>query len=234
MQSVILAGGLGTRLLPLTSTVPKSLVSVAGRPFIAWQLERLRASGIDDVIVCAGHFGERIAAFLGDGARFGVRARFAFDGPTPLGTAGALRGALPWLDSTFVVTYGDSYLEFDYSSLLRDLDAHPEAEATLAVYENRGAFDTSNVALDGDWVARYAKGACDPGLDHIDYGAMAMRRRVIERLPGHGPFGLDALQAELASAHSLRALRQSQRFYEIGSKSGLAELESHLLRFNSR
>ncbi len=228
MQIVILAGGLATRLGALTQACPKSLLPVAGRPFIAWQLERVRAAGLRDVVLCIGHLGAQIRAFVGDGGAFELAVRYSEDGERPLGTAGALRRALSLLADTFVVTYGDSYLEFDYASPLRDLERHEAAEATLAVYENHGRWDASNVALTGERVLRYAKNSDDPRLDHIDYGAMALRKSVIASVPAATPLGLDALQTDLAERGTLRALRVRERFYEIGSLSGLSELE-HLL-----
>lgn len=228
MQAVILAGGMGTRLLPLTRALPKSLVEVAGRPFVAWQLARLVESGFERALFCIGHLGEAIRDFVGDGRDFGIRASYAADGPRPLGTAGALRQALPSLDESFLVTYGDSYLPFDYSAPLLDLRAFPEALGTLAVYPNRGQWDASNTRIAGEQVLRYQKGSRDPLLDHIDYGAMALRKSAISALAEHTPAGLDELQAQLARAGRLRAYLASERFYEIGSQSGLDALEHYL------
>jgi MurNAc alpha-1-phosphate uridylyltransferase len=228
MQAVILAGGLATRLGALTAARPKSLLQVAGRPFIAWQLERIGRAGLRDVVLCIGHLGEQVRAFVGNGGDYGLSVRYSEDGPGPLGTAGALRRALPLLAESFVVTYGDSYLEFDYASPLADLDQHPEAEGTLAVYENHGRWDTSNVRLAGDRVERYAKNSGEQSFAHIDYGAMALRKAVIARLPANTVIGLDTLQTWLAERGVLRALRVDERFYEIGSRAGLAELECRL------
>ena len=98
MPSVaILAGGLATRLRPRTTTLPKALVSVAGEPFIAPQLRLLRRQGIDHVVLCVAHLGEMIRDFVSDGRQFGLEVAYSFDGPTLMGTGGALRRALPLL-----------------------------------------------------------------------------------------------------------------------------------------
>jgi NDP-sugar pyrophosphorylase family protein len=228
MQAVILAGGLATRLGSIAKHTPKALVPVAGRPFLMHLFERLRLSGFDEVVLCVGHLGAKIREFAGDGGAFGLSVRYSEDGEKPLGTAGALRKALALLDSELLVTYGDSYLPFDYGAPLRDLVAHPNASGTMAVYENHGRFDRSNTELAGERVARYEKGGADAALDHIDYGATALRRDVIAALPPDVSIGLDAVQAELASAGRLRALVATERFYEIGSPAGLAELEARL------
>ncbi|HWA71341.1 MAG TPA: sugar phosphate nucleotidyltransferase [Polyangiaceae bacterium] len=228
MQAVILAGGLGTRLLPRTQALPKSLIEVAGRPFIAWQLERLALSGFAEVVLCVGHLAAPIREFVANGSAFGLAVLYAEDGAEPLGTAGALRNALPLLADTFLVTYGDSYLPFDYSAPLRDLQSHPEALGTLAVYKNSGQWDASNTEVEGQRVLRYQKAANDPALSYIDYGAMALRKSVIAALPATTALGLERVQAELARAGTLRAYVASERFYEIGSESGLSALEQYL------
>lgn len=230
MQAVVLAGGLATRMRPRTLTIPKAMLEVAGRPFIDWQLEKLRASGYDDVVLCVAFLAEQLRAHVGDGDRFGVKVRYADEGPTLLGTAGAIRNALDLLAPTFLVTYGDSYLPFDYAEPLRILDAHDDCAGVMSIYENRGAWDTSNVEADpaGEWIVRYAKGRPDLHFPYIDYGAISLRREVITALPAGQPRGLDAIQAELAEQKRLRAVVARDRFFEIGSPEGLSTLEEWL------
>lgn len=216
---------------PRTDRLPKLLLPVAGRPFGAWLIERLAGAGFDEALLCVGHLGEAIRAALGD--RFaGLPLQYADDGPALLGTAGALRRALPGLAPAFLVTYGDSYLPFDYLAPLRDLEAHAGALGTMAVYRNEGRFEASNTAISGELVVRYEKPRVreplDPDLDHIDYGAMALRREVVEALPEGVPMGLDAVQRDLAAGGRLRALVAMERFYEIGSEAGLRDLEEAL------
>ena len=231
-QAVILAGGLGTRMLPRPERMPKILLPVGGRPFAAWLLERLAAAGYTDVLLAIGHLGGEVRRALGDGGAFGLRLRYAEDGERLLGTAGALRRALDELHPTFLVTYGDSYLPFDYRAPLRDLRAHPEALGTMAVFRNDDRFDQSNTAVEGDRVVRYEKrardAAPDPTLAFIDYGAMALRREVIEALPADEVHDLSAVQRALAAEGRLRACTAERRFFEIGSEQGLADLEAEL------
>jgi NDP-sugar pyrophosphorylase family protein len=227
-MAVILAGGLATRLGEATRTTPKALLPVGGRPFLAWQLERIARSGFDRVLLLTGYLGDAIAAFVGDGSAFGVDVRTLSDGPKLLGTAGALRRALDALDDDFLVTYGDSYLPFDYSAPLVDLRAHPEALGTMSVYPNAGRWDASNTLVRDDRVVRYEKGSNDPTFDHIDYGAIALRRSVIAAIEPDVTWGLDAVQTDLARRGVLRACVAPERFYEIGSLAGLAELDALL------
>jgi len=229
MQAVVLAGGLGTRMHPHTEKVPKSMLEVAGRPFIDWQLELLARSGIRDVVLCVAHLGERIRAHVGDGARHGVSVRYAVEEPGRLlGTAGALRAAVALLAPRFLVTYGDSYLRFDYGEPLRMLERHSDCDGVMAVYPNGGRLEPSNVVTDGTWVLRYRKDAIDLEIDHIDYGATALRREVVEALPPGVAIGLDRVQEDLSNRGRLRALVVNDRFFEIGSPAGRADLEQHL------
>jgi len=232
-QVVILAGGVGTRMLPRTEKIPKILLPVAGRPFAAWLLERLARAGFSEALICVAHFADLVRDAIGDGRAHGLSVRYSDDGDKLLGTAGALRRALDALEATFVVTYGDSFLPFNYKAPLDDLRAHPDAAGTMAVYRNEGRFDTSNTEVRGDRVIRYEKrpsGAPrDPALDHIDYGAIALRREVIAALPEGAVIGLDRIQRDLAAAGSLRALPTGQRFFEIGSPQGLLDLEAAMV-----
>ena len=231
-QVVILAGGLGTRMLPRTERIPKILLPVAGRPFAAWLLERLAAAGFDEALLCIGHLGEEVRRVVGDGSAFGLAVRYAEDGEKLLGTAGALRRTLDALEPTFLVTYGDSYLPFDYRAPLRDLRAHGEALGTMAVFENDDRFDPSNTEVLGERVVRYEKRKAgtprDPGVRYIDYGATALRREVIAAIPEGEARDLSSVQRELASLGRLRALGAERRFFEIGSELGLADLEAEL------
>jgi MurNAc alpha-1-phosphate uridylyltransferase len=228
VQVAILAGGLATRILPRTLTVPKSMLEVAGRPFVDWQLEKLAARGFDDVVMCVSHLGDVIRAHVGDGGRFGLRVRYSDEGPSLLGTGGALRAALPLLDATILVTYGDSYLPFDYAAPVRDLEAHDDCDGVMSVFANHGKWDASNVATDGAWILRYEKGATDAALDHIDYGATALRRDVIAAIPSGEKYGFDVVQRSLTERHRMRAHVAHERFFEIGSHEGLATLDEHL------
>jgi NDP-sugar pyrophosphorylase family protein len=142
----ILAGGLATRLRPITEKIPKSLVPVAGKPFLAHQLELLHSRGIRRAVLCIGYLGEMIQHEFGDGAKFGVKLDYSFDGQKLLGTGGAIKRALPLLADEFFVLYGDSYLPVDYAPIAQFF--HQSGKPGLmTVFRNEGKFDTSNVVL---------------------------------------------------------------------------------------
>jgi MurNAc alpha-1-phosphate uridylyltransferase len=219
----ILSGGLATRLRPLTRTVPKAMLPVAGEPFVAHQLRLLRRQGIERAVVCAGHLGETIRQFVGDGRRFGLDVEFSFDGPRLLGTAGALRKALPLLGDSFLVIYGDSYLPCDYRGV-QEVFQQSGRQALMTVFRNEGRFDRSNVEFDGRQILRYDKARPDERMRHIDGGLGALRAAALEAPTPDGPSDLADLYRRLLDRGELAACEVQQRFYEIGSFAGLEEL----------
>ena len=175
----ILAGGLGTRLYPLTERIPKALVEINGEPFLAHQLRLLRARGIERVVLCIGQHGERIREYAGDGARFGLAIDYSFDGPALLGTAGAVRQALPLLGDAFLVLYGDSYLPCSYEDVAEAFRTAGQP-GLMTVYRNEGRWDTSNVEFAGGRIVAYDKKDRTEGMQHIDYGLGVFSRAAFE------------------------------------------------------
>ena len=229
-QVVVLAGGLATRMRPHTLTLPKLLLDVAGRPFADRQLEKLHSAGYRDVVLCVAHLGDQIRAHVGDGSRFGLAVRYSDEGSVLRGTGGALVHAWDLLQPEFLVTYGDSWLPFDYAAPLEALREHPDCGAVMTIYDNAEGLDRSNVKTDSEHVLAYEKGTSDPAFDFIDYGALAFRRTALEPWRARERWDLAEAQTELARAGRLRAVVATERFYEIGSPEGLAALEEHLRR----
>ena len=219
----ILAGGIGTRLRPLTEKVPKALVEVNGEPFLAHQLRLLRGCGVQRVVICAGYLGEMIQDFAGDGSAFGLRVDYSWDGPVLRGTAGALRHALPLLGDAFLVVYGDSYLPCDYPAVEQAFLASTKL-ALMTVFHNQGRWDSSNVEFDGGQILAYDKKHRTPRMRHIDYGLGAFRAEAFDS-PAED---LASVYQDLLRRGQLAGFEVSQRFYEIGSFEGLQGLEEFL------
>ena len=223
----ILAGGLATRLGSLTKQTPKSLLEVAGRPFIHHQLRLLRDQGVGKAVLCLGHLGERVVEAVGDGSAFGLEVAYSFDGPELRGTAGALRRALPLLGPAFFVLYGDSYLECSYA----DVQAAFEASGRLAlmtVFRNEGRWDTSNVEFRDGRILAYDKTARTPAMHYIDYGLGVLACRAMDVVPESGAHDLAAVYQEMLRRDGLAGFEVTERFYEIGSVAGLEETCAHL------
>lgn len=222
----ILAGGLGTRMWPATEFLPKALLPVAGEPFLAHQLRALQMQGVTRVILCCGHFSEQIERFAGDGGRFALHVQYSHDGPTLLGTGGALRQALPLLGEAFFVLYGDSYLRVPFA------DAYAayrlaDQPALMTVLHNRGLWDASNAEVRDGLVVRYGKPS-EPEMDYIDYGVGLYSAHVFHAWPEGASFALTELQRTLAAKGQMAAFEVGERFYEIGSPQGLAETEAYI------
>jgi len=216
----ILAGGLATRLRPLTETIPKALVEIHGRPFISWQLDWLRDQGVRRVVVCAGYRGEQIQEVVGDGRAWDLQVDWLFDGPVLLGTAGALKRALPLLAGPFFVLYGDSYLPVPWRPVQETFDASGQL-ALMTVFRNEGQFDRSNVEFANGRIVVYDKKALTPRMQHIDYGLGLFAPAAFDSIPEGQPSDLAALYAALLARDELAAYEVHERFYEIGSWEGI-------------
>jgi NDP-sugar pyrophosphorylase family protein len=221
---VILAGGLATRLRPITEKIPKALVEVAGRPFLEHQIELLKRNSIEEVILCVGYLGEMIEQRYGDGKTVGVRLWYCYDGPKLLGTGGAIKKSLPLLPEAFFVLYGDSYLPADYQAVTA---AFQEAgqPALMTVFANADAWDTSNVWFHDGRIRLYSKRERLPEMRYIDYGLMICTKQIFDAFPDGVPFDLADTLEDLSRRGQLAGYEVNQRFYEIGSPVGLAELD---------
>ena len=225
---VVLAGGLATRMRPLTAQAPKALLEVAGEPFIAHQLRLFACQGIEDVKLLVGYRWEQIRAFAGDGSRFGVRLDYIVDGPQLLGTGGAIRRAIERLGPEFLVTYGDAWLDTPYGAVVEAFHASG-LQALICVFRNENRWDTSNVLFENGVLRRYSKTRRLPEMHYIDWGLSMMRANVIAARSTDEPWDLSELYEQLSAAGRLAGYEVAQRFYEIGSMEGLAETD-RLLR----
>lgn len=240
MQSLfpiaILAGGLATRLRPVTETIPKALIDIQGEPFILHQLRLLKKQGFQHVVICAGYLGEQIEAVVGDGSREGVCVKYSYDSPEKgklLGTAGALKKALPYLDEHFFVMYGDSYLPCDYA-LIQQSFLEQKKNSLMTVFHNQGQWDKSNVKYENHQILIYDKKSMDPSLKYIDYGLGLFHRAAFDIVPKDEPYDLADLYQTLLSQKQLGAFEVKERFYEIGSFVGIEETNEFVKKLGEK
>ena len=229
MQVVILSGGLGTRLKSLDFNGPKAMVPVRGEPFVGHQLRLLGKQGFGDVLMCIGHLGEQIEAFVGDGSAFGMHVRYVRENPKELlGTGGALVKARQLLAEEFLLIYGDSYLPADFRAMM-EWSLRSEVPAVMSVFRNLGRWDKSNARVHGDRISFYSKKA-EPGeCDYIDYGLSYFRREVFESYAVRPlPLDLAVVQQDLCVGNRLGAFEVRERFYEVGTPEGIVQLEAYL------
>jgi MurNAc alpha-1-phosphate uridylyltransferase len=229
----ILAGGLATRLRPITSAIPKALVEVAGKPFMHHQLVYLKAQGVSEVVICTGYLGEMIEAEIGDGTNFGLKIRYSPDGETLLGTGGALKKALPLFGEAFFVLYGDSFLPVDFAAVEKAFIASGKP-ALMTVLKNENNWDKSNVIFANGKVIEYNKQKSLADMKFIDYGLSVVRSEVFDGTPEHGPFDIASLYHQLSINGQLAGHEVHQRFYEIGSFGGLRDTETYLASIMKR
>ena len=218
----ILAGGLATRLRPITETIPKSMVPVAGEPFLAHQLRMLVSRGLEDIIVLCGFLGEQIVDFVGAGSQFGCRVRYVFDGEVRRGTGGAIAIALPLLGDDFMVVYGDSFCSTEYLAIYSAF-VHSGKLGLMTVFHNQNLWDTSNVIYADGKIVRYDKMHRTPDMHYIDYGINVFSKEAFAPFRDMEAFDLAALQMDLVARGTLAGYEVAERFYEVGSHSGLAE-----------
>jgi mannose-1-phosphate guanylyltransferase len=177
VQAVILVGGEGTRLRPLTSTVPKPVVPLVDRPFIVYMLEWLRRHGVDDVILSCGFLATSVRNVLGDGSQFGLRLRFVEE-PEPRGTAGALKYAEPFLDERFLMLNGDVLTDIDLTAQIAQHEA-TGATGTLALVPVADPTNYGLVRLHADNAVR--EFVEKPSADQIDTNLISAGAYVLER-----------------------------------------------------
>ena len=227
----ILAGGLATRLRPITETIPKVLVPVAGEPFLAHQLRLAASQGFSRVVLCLGHLSEQVEEFLAArGGEFPLEIAISHEGPSRRGTGGALRQALPLLGPEFFVLYGDSYLPIEAVPVWEAFRACGRP-ALLTVLHNEDRWDPSNIEFRDGKVLRHDKSARGQrGVEWIDFGLSVFTARIIAGWSGEDPWDLSALTGSLATSGRLAGHEVRQRFYEIGKPEGLRDTELFLSR----
>lgn len=232
LPTLILAGGLGTRLHPFTQNQPKSLVPVLGKPFVYHQLTLLKQQGIDHIIFCVGNHGAKIEAYIKECALSNLKIEFHYDGETLLGTAGCIRKIYNRLPERFFVLYGDAYLPCHYLDLEKTFKQSQNALALMTVFHNCQLGDKSNVYFENNQIVSYDKIAPHPKAEHIDYGVGLFHRSAFLTLPENLPYDLAALYQRLLKNQQLASHEVRERFYEVGSWKGIQDLE-HYLRKHS-
>jgi len=231
LQLVVLAGGLATRLRPISEKIPKSLIEINGEPFIFHQLRLLKSKGFERVVICAGYLGNMIEDILGNGEKFDLNVVYSYDGEVLLGTGGAIRNAFPLLDEKFMITYGDAYLDFDYDGLNSFIKQN-RYSAVMTIFKNEDLFDTSNVLYKNGKIL-YSKMNRSADMNYIDYEFSAVTKSIFNSYKIFDKFDLSDVFEKLSVDGQLGAFEVTNRFYEIGSFQGITDIEFYLKKTNS-
>jgi MurNAc alpha-1-phosphate uridylyltransferase len=227
MQVAILAGGLATRLRPLINNVPKSMVSIGGKPFLEYQIMLLKKNGIRNILLCVGHLHEQIEEYFSDGSKFDVNIIYSYEGERLLGTGGALKNAEQHLESYFFVMYGDSYLPISFKKVYQYFMQN-NATACMVVYNNESRYGKSNVFFRKKNVKVYNKSKQLREMKYIDYGLSILSKEILKEIPMGKPYDLADVLGNLAQANKLLGYEVYNRFYEIGSQEGLKDFEKYI------
>lgn len=223
----LLCGGLGKRMHPITHSKPKSLIDVCGRSFIDHQLELLRFSGFNNIIICAGHFGKQIQDFVGNGNKWDLNIKYSFDGNFQIGTGGALIKALNLLGDEFFVMYGDSYLPINYK-LMYDFYKKNNSLAVMAILENNNMFDKSNVKYYQDNINIFYSKNNLHKMNYIDYGVSILRSTLFKDYKNNQiNIDLSLIFEEFSKKKLIQGYQVKERFYEIGSFEGLSDITKY-------
>jgi MurNAc alpha-1-phosphate uridylyltransferase len=221
----LLAGGLATRLRPITMTVPKSMLPIASEPFVAHQLRMLASQGVREVVICAGFLGEQLQDFVGNGSDFGCDVDYSFDGDKLKGTGGAIRSALPLLGDHFFVMYGDSYLPTAFAPVY-EVYLNAGLQGLMTVFKNNNLWDKSNVQFEDGQIVRYDKRLPTAEMNYIDYGLGILSKESFSGFEINDVLDLAVIYEHLVATHQLAGYEVKERFFEIGSHEGFSETDA--------
>ncbi len=233
LQCVILAGGRGTRMQPLTDTIPKAMIPVLGAPFAGWQLSWLASHGVKRATLSIGYRGAMIRDYVGNGSRWSLAVDYVDEGEDLRGTGGALRLAFDHgvLEESFFLLYGDVFLPVDMRAVEASWNGVSQP-AMMTVMRNANQWDLSNVIFRDGRVELYDKSRPADRVAEmgwIDYGLSVLTRDLIEdRLQRGVAADIADLLHDVSVRGELAGLEVDQRFYEVGSAAGLDDLEEYL------
>lgn len=228
MQIVVLCGGKATRLYPLTKEISKSMVTVAGKPFMEYQLDLFKKNSLTDIILCTGFLSEQIEEYFGDGSKFGVKIRYSKE-EEKLDTGGALKNAYNLLDDEFFIIYGDSYLAINYQEVYEYFKKFNKL-GLMTVYKNHGELEPSNIMVQGEFVKKFDKANPDQAnMVHTEFGLNIFKKEVLN-LIDNKVFPIGDYFSKLIEKKELLAFETSERFYEIGRHHSLEEFENFITK----
>ncbi len=227
----VLAGGKATRLYPKTLEIPKSMIEVAGKPFIHHQLELLKKKGFRNVVLCLGNLHAEIVDYVGDGSKFGLNVKYSFDGDTLVGTGGAVMNAFELLSDPFMVMYGDSYLNIDFIDIIEYFKSQ-SLKGLMTVLKNDDKWDKSNIDFRNGKILTYKKNAGGM-FSYIDFGLSMLKKETFTGRVKNTAFDINEVFISLIEKGELAGFEVRERFYEIGSFSGIEETGKYILSLKS-
>lgn len=214
-QAVILAGGRGERLRPITDTIPKPMVQVCGRPFLEHLIELLRENGITEVVLLLGYLSEKITEYFGSGSKFGIKIKYSITGGPEEETGTRMKKAEKLLDDTFLLMYCDNYWSLNLKKL-SEFHANHGTLATVTVYTNKDGITKNNILVDSEgYVIKYDKSRRDQGLNGVEIGFFIINKKVLAIMPDHNFNFEKEILPLLVSKRQLAGFQTDHRYYSI-------------------
>ena len=232
-QAVILVGGRGERLRPLTDNITKPMVEVGGKPFVEYLILLLKENGIKSILFLAGYLGNKIEDYFCDGSKWRVKIDYSFE-EKPIGTGGAVRLAKGKLEKNFFLLFGDSYLAIDYRGMAKEYMGS-KRKAMLAIYDNSNETDVPfNVMIDKskEIVTVYNKRKDNPpSFKYCDAGVIAVDRQVVDLIEEKKFISFEeAIYPRIISEEGLGYYMAECRFYDIGTIQRFKVFEQYILK----
>jgi len=232
MQAVILAGGLGTRLRPLTYSTPKPLIPIKGKPFLDYLIEMLKGRGISNIVICSCYLADKMKERYKRDKEFGIKIRHSIES-TPLGTAGAVKNAAFYLEDVFFVINGDTYLDMDYADMYEKF-LQADRLAMMVVYTGKEKLDRINDTLiEGDKVLSYSKDGENKNSGHVFAGVLLMRKSALDYIARGKTVTLEKeVFPKLIEKGELLAYETKVRYYDIGTVERMKKFEEFISRMD--
>ncbi len=228
MQVVILAGGRGTRLVPMTDQIPKPMVSILDRPFLQYELHLLKLQGYCDILILTGYLGEVIEKYFKDGAALGLHIVYSHE-QTPLGTGGALKLAEKKISGDFILMNGDTLFPFDLHELIGFFHKHNKM-GVIAVSKDPSCRSAFNITAGTEGlVEKYHKKPPLSGADYASGGVGVFKHELLSLIPSNRPCSLeDDIYDILIRNHDLAAYVAPGAFYDMGTPERLKRIQEFL------
>ena len=226
-QAVILAGGVGARLRPLTYKIPKPMITLNSKPFLEYSIDLLKENGIEEVILLLGYLPEKIKEYFGDGSKFGINIKYSI-GDVSFETGKRIKNVEELLDDNFLLMYCDNYWPLNLKKLAEYHDNH-NVLATVTIYTNKDNFTKSNMKVDGKgYVTLYDKSRKEKNLSGVDIGFFIISKKVLKLMPNTNFSFEREILPKLIEKKQLAGYLTDHRYYSIGNLERLLITEKFL------
>ncbi len=227
-QAVILAGGVGMRLRPLTNTIPKPMVLVNNRPYLEYLIELLKNNGISEILLLLGYLSEKVVDYFGNGSDFGINIKYSV-GDVSFETGKRIKDAENLIKDHFLLMYCDNYWPLNLQRLT-EFHEKKQTAATVTVYTNKDGITRNNICVDEKgYVVKYDKSRTDKNLNGVEIGFFIIDKKIMNLMPNKNFSFEKEMLSQLIENHQLSGYLTDHRYYSIGSLERISKTEKFLL-----